>query len=287
MPTVHANGIDIHYLVLGEGKPGTSLVMTHGFAGPSEQWLPELEPLAEKRPVVVYDVRGHGKTSVPQDVESYSMPVFAADLASLLGKIGIERAHIGGVSMGGMVTAQFAVDYPAMCESVLIIDSTCGNTTGESPFARWEERLGQGIGTLAHLVARDGLRNTVLREEEWRKANDPHRDVTPYSLEDDLRRIEMMTVPGYLGAAHAISTRPDLTSGITSITAPTLVMIGEWDDFLPCAQRDHDLIPGSRLVVRERCGHGSRWRAETFVSEIEAFLADVEAGRPVAGERRI
>ena len=46
-------------------------------------------------------------------------------------------------------------------------------------------------------------------------------------------------------------------------------------------------IPGSRLVVRERCGHGSRWRLETFHSEIENFLADVEAGRPVAGERRI
>lgn len=287
MPTAHANGIDIHYLVLGQDKTGTPLVMTHGFAGPSEQWLPELEPLAEKRPVVAYDMRGHGKTSVPPYVESYSMPVFAADLASLLGKIGIERAHIGGVSMGGMVTAQFAVDYPAMCESVLIIDSTCGNATGDAPTAKWEERLRQGIGTLAHLVSKYGLRETVLREEEWRKANDAHRDVTPYCLEDDLRRIEMMTVPGYLGAAHALGTRPDLTSRISSITAPTLVMIGEWDDFLPCAQRDHDLIPGSRLVVRERCGHGSRWRAETFVSEIEAFLADVEAGRSVAGERRM
>lgn len=64
-------------------------------------------------------------------------------------------------------------------------------------------------------------------------------------------------------------------------------MIGEWDDFRPCAERDHGLIPGSRLVVREECAHGSRWRLETFHAEIEAFLADVEAGRPVAGQRRV
>jgi len=51
------------------------------------------------------------------------------------------------------------------------------------------------------------------------------------------------------------------------------------------ALRDHELIPGSRLVVRKRCAHGSRWRLETFLAEIEAFLDDVEAARPVAGER--
>ena len=94
-----------------------------------------------------------------------------------------------------------------------------------------------------------------------------------------------MTPEGHIGAAHAIASRPNLTDRIPKITAPTLVMIGEWDDFLPCALRDHELIPGSRLVVRKECGHGSRWRLKTFLSEIEAFLDDVEASRPVAGER--
>jgi pimeloyl-ACP methyl ester carboxylesterase len=136
-------------------------------------------------------------------------------------------------------------------------------------------------------VGEYGLKESVLREEKWKKANDPHYDVSPYSLEDDLERIKLMTVEGYVGAAHAILTRPDLSGRISEVPAPTLVMIGEWDDFLPCALRDHELIAGSRLVVRERCGHGSRWRAETFVSEIREFLADVDAGRPVAGERRI
>jgi pimeloyl-ACP methyl ester carboxylesterase len=137
------------------------------------------------------------------------------------------------------------------------------------------------------MVQNYGLKDTLLREYEWKKENDPHLDVSPYSLEEDLERIKLVTVEGYVGAAHAIATRPDLTGRMPAITAPTLVMIGEWDDFLPCAERDAGLIPGSRLVVRERCGHGSRWRAETFISEIESFLGDVEEGQTVAGQRRV
>ncbi len=287
MPTANANGIDIHYEVLGEDRPGRPLVLTHGFSSASAFWMPEIEPLAETRPLVIYDVRGHGKTTAPDDPESYSLPTFAADLAALLREIGIERAHVGGLSMGGMITAQFAVDYPDVCESVLLCDTTCGNATDPGPGGDWERRMLEGMSALQHFVSANGLRNTLILEWQYKEANDPHFDVTPYSIEDDFRRIEMMTVRGYLGTASAVAARPDLTERVTSITAPTLVMVGAWDDFLPCAERDHGLIAGSRLVVREECAHGSRWRNETFRSEIEAFLADVEAGRPVAGERRV
>ena len=136
-------------------------------------------------------------------------------------------------------------------------------------------------------MAEHGLEETLRREAEWKKANDPHLAESPYSFEDDMRRIRMMTPEGYIGAAKAIAERPDLTDRIGAIDAPALVMIGEWDDFLPCALRDHELIAGSRLVVRRRCAHGSRWRAETFLSEIESFLDDVEAGRSAAGEREV
>lgn len=293
MPTAYANGIEIWYERIGPDAPGRlPLVLTHGFAGPSRQWRPELLPLAEKRPLVLYDVRGHDRTSVPPDPADYSMPVFAADLAGLLKAIGIERAHIGGVSMGGMVTAQFAVDYPAMCASVLVCDSTCGNAAqpaappGEGEAAsEWEKRLAFGISLLENSVRERGLEETQRRQHEWAKANDQHLDESPYSFDEDFERLKFMTPEGYIGAARAIAARPDITERVGKITAPVLLMIGEWDDFLPCALRDHELISGSRLVVRKNCGHGSRWRLETFLSEIEGFLDDVEGGQPVAGQR--
>ena len=286
MPHVSANGIEIHYELHGEG-PGTPLVLTHGFAAPFEQWKPDVMPLGAARPLLLYDVRGHGETTVPPDPSDYSMPVFAADLDALLDALEIQRAHIAGVSMGGMVTAQFAVDFPDKCASVSIIDSTCGSGADQGPAGDWERRLLEGISTLRHMAKTYGLEETVRREQEWKKANDPHLDVSPYTFEDDYARIAMMTVDGYLGAAKAIAERPDLTARIPSIEAPTLFTIGEWDDFHPCAVRDHSLIPGSRLVVRRNCAHGTRWRVETFRSELESFLADVEAGHDVAGEREV
>ncbi|HVP05996.1 MAG TPA: alpha/beta hydrolase [Dehalococcoidia bacterium] len=286
MPYAKSNGIEIWYELHNQGDQ-VPLVLTHGFAGPSRQWLPELVPLYEQRTLLTYDVRGHDRSSVPPDLDAYSMPAFAADLAGLLKSLGFERAHVGGISMGGMVTAQFAVDYPEMCESVLLCDTTCGSGVDTGPAGDWERRLEEGIGTLAHLVGKHGLEDTVLREWEWGKTNDPHFADSPYTLEGNLYRISLMTVEGYLGAAHAILTRPDLTARIPAITAPTLVMIGAWDNFLPCAVRDAQLIPDSRLVVRERCGHGSLWRAATFVEQIESFLEDAESGAPIAGERRV
>ena len=255
MPFAKVNGIEIFYERLGP-PTGTPLVLTHGFAGPSGHWKPEIESLAGKRPLVLYDVRGHGRTSVPPDPEAYSLP-------------------------------QFAVDYPELCESVLLCDTTCGNGVDAGPAGDWERRMQVGIGTLAHFVRTYGLEETVRREFEYGALNDPHHAESPYPLEGDLRRIKMMTLEGYLGAAQAMVTRPDLTDRIGAITAPALVMIGEWDDFLPCAMRDHALIPGSRLVVRDRCGHGSRWRADTFIAEVESFLADVETGNPIAIERHV
>ncbi|HLA18772.1 MAG TPA: alpha/beta hydrolase [Dehalococcoidia bacterium] len=281
--TVRANGIDIYYELHGP-KNGIPLVMTHGFAGPTDCWRDEPLALSEERPLLLYDVRGHGHTEVPPDLGEYSMPTYAADLAALLEALGIQRAHIGGVSMGGMVAAQFAVDHPQLVESLLLCDTTAGNTTGDDPAGQWEQRIARGLTMLSYIARESGLEETIRREHEYNREHDPRWDIKPNRPEMDYERIRMMTLPGYLGAAKAITGRPDLTPRLHEITAPTLVMIGEWDDFLPCALRDHKLIRGSRLVVRKECAHGSCWRPDTFRRAVSEFLADVEAGRPVAGE---
>lgn len=291
--TLRANGIEIcceaHGEAVSTGGQGSvpPLVMTRGFAGPTDCWRHEALPLATGHTVLLYDVRGHGRTEVPQDASEYSLPIFAADLAALLRGLDIQRAHIGGVSMGGMVAAQFAVDYPQMAESLLLCDTTAGNTSGDDAAGRWEQRLALGITILSQIAREFGLAETVRRQHEWDREHDPHWDDRPNPPDMDYERIKLMTVPGYVGTALAIAQRPDLTARLGEITAPTLVTIGEWDDFLPCARRDHELIGGSRLVVRRECGHGSSWRTETFHQAIAGFLADVETGRPVGGEREI
>jgi pimeloyl-ACP methyl ester carboxylesterase len=281
-----APGIRIYYETRGRGA-ATPLVLAHGFAGSSQQYIPYLLPLAERRPLILWDARGHGRSSIPKDPDAYSIPIFAADLAALLDTLAIEKAHIGGQSLGGMITAQFAVDYPDRCAGVVLADTSCGNGLDRGPAGDWERYVQMGIGTRAENAAKYGLEEAMRLEFEWRRQNDPRFRDSPYTLDDYLNRARHMTSEGYAGAARAIVTRPDLTARIPSLTAPALVMIGEWDGFYPCALRDHALLPNARLVVRRQCAHGFRWRTETWLSELQSFLHDADAGAPIPDKRQV
>ena len=108
---LRANGIDIYYELHGGGS-GSPIVMTHGFAGPTDHWRHEALALAAGRALLLYDVRGHGRTEVPQDPSQYSMRLFAADLAALLRELGVQQAHLRGVSLGGIIPPPFSPPYP-------------------------------------------------------------------------------------------------------------------------------------------------------------------------------
>ena len=286
MPHVRANGLDIYYEMHGNAA-AAPLVMSHGYGGTSQQWLPHLLPLTAKRPLIVYDTRGHGQTTVPEDDAAYSLAAFTADLAALLDALGVEKAHIGGQSLGGFITARFAVEHPARCASVLLCDTSAGNGADAGAAGDWERFVQMAIGRRADNVRELGMEEAMRREYFYRKENDPEFRGTPYTLEDYLRRARTTQAAAYAATGQAIVEREDLTARLGVITVPTLVMVGDRDGFAPCGRRDHALIPGSRLVVRRDCGHGFKWRMETWLAEVEAFLSDVEAGRPVAGEREV
>ena len=120
MSTVTANGIDIYYELWGEGPP---LVMAHGFCGCTDEWRALVLPLAKRRCLLLYDVRGHGRSSAPEDPALYSMPILAADQAALMRALGIERAHVGGLSMGGWIAWSFALAYPEAVAGLILSDA--------------------------------------------------------------------------------------------------------------------------------------------------------------------
>ena len=154
MPTIHANGIDIWYELQGAGP---ALALNHGWLGPTDGWPPNVYDLRRGTRLLVYDVRGHGKTTAPEDADAYSMPQYTADLRALLDALDIERAHIAGVSQGGMIAAQFAVDYPERTRSLIVCDSTCGNGLDEGPGGAWERTLSSGFEAMEHIAVQDGL----------------------------------------------------------------------------------------------------------------------------------
>jgi len=285
----HVNGIDIWYE--RSGRVGPTLVLTHGFAGPTPGWPPIIDEFRRRFDLVLYDVRAHGNTAVPNDPSTVTMPQFAADLAALMDTLGIDRTHVGGVSMGGMISAQFACDYPHRVRSLLLCDTTAGNGQGPDEAANQAERsLVNAFEQMAHIAEKYGMEELTEREDRYRHEQDPYAHLQIFTLEEQDRRnrrnkIDFMTRAGYLAASRALRERSDLTSRTPSIAAPTLVSCGEWDMFYPCAVRDHRLIANSRLVTIRGAAHATPdYQPQLWLRAVSDFITDVEAGRDVRGE---
>jgi pimeloyl-ACP methyl ester carboxylesterase len=286
MPTVRANDIDIYYELHGSARAGQPpLVLAHGFSGSTEEWRQLVLPLAARRQLLLYDVRGHHLTTAPEDPAEYSMPTFAADQRALMLALGIERAHIGGLSMGGMIATQFVLDYPEMVVSFLLCDSSAGNGGSESEAGRWEHVVTRFFLLMDDVATKYGLAELGERQLQWNRTWVPHWDEIPESDDVTRERMRRITLHGFLGASRAIRERPDLVDRLPEIKAPALVIVGEWDSFLPCSRLAYETMKSARFVLVRRAGHGTpTWRPQAFERAVSEFLDAVEAGRPVAGE---
>jgi pimeloyl-ACP methyl ester carboxylesterase len=192
--------------------------------------------------------------------------------------------------MGGMISAQFACDYPQKVHSLLLCDTTAGNAQGPDEAANQAERsLISAFEQMAHVAETYGLEGLAERENRYRHESDQYAHLQIFTLEgqdERNRRIkEHMTLAGYLAVNRALRERPDLTSRTPSIAAPTLISCGEWDLFYPCAVRDHRLIANSRLITIRGAAHATPdYQPQLWLRAVTDFIADVEAGRDVRGE---
>ena len=118
MPIENVNGIKIYYEITGEGE---CLLLIHGLGSSTRDWEEQVPFFSQKFKVISIDLRGHGKTDKPKG--PYSMEMFAKDIADLLNKLGINSTHILGISLGGGIAFQFAVDYPEMVNSLIIVNA--------------------------------------------------------------------------------------------------------------------------------------------------------------------
>lgn len=291
MPHTRVNGIDLWYE--RSGGDGTTLVLTHGFAAPTPCWPPVIDEFRRRFDLVLYDVRAHGRSPIG-DASDVSLPGFAADLAGLLDALGIEQAHVGGVSMGGMIAAQFACDFPHRLRSLALCDTTAGNGAGPNREANDVEAYAvDAFERMARIVEKHGMEELVRRENRYRHELDPYAHLQSLSLDEQdeknrRSKLDHMTPDGYLAANAALRRRPDLTSRTPAIAVPTLVSCGEWDRFHVCALRDHGLIPRSRLVTIRRAAHATPdYQPELWKRALFDFIDDVEAGGETAGESEL
>jgi len=118
MPKIMVRDIQLYYEESGSGQP---LVFIHGLGSSTRDWQLQIEAFSKDYRVIAFDVRGHGQSDKPPG--PYSVKQFAEDTAALFDTLGIEPAHIVGVSMGGMIAFQLAVSHPACVATITIVNS--------------------------------------------------------------------------------------------------------------------------------------------------------------------
>jgi 3-oxoadipate enol-lactonase len=118
MATLNLNDIVIYYEIHGAGDP---VVFIHGLGSSTRDWEYQIDEFSQDFQVVVFDVRGHGKST--KHPGPYSIPTFARDTSEVIKKLDIGPTHVVGISMGGMIGLQLAVDYPNLVRSLVVVNS--------------------------------------------------------------------------------------------------------------------------------------------------------------------
>ncbi|MGC9335676.1 MAG: alpha/beta fold hydrolase [Anaerolineae bacterium] len=118
MPIMQIRDVELHYQITGQGDP---LLFIHGLGSSARDWQYQIEPFSRSYRVVALDVRGHGQSSKPPG--PYSIPLFAADTAELIRALQPVPTHVVGISMGGMIGLQLAVDAPDLVRSLVVVNA--------------------------------------------------------------------------------------------------------------------------------------------------------------------
>ena len=253
MAQVALNGIEIDYEVTGTGP---AVLLSHGYSATRRMWDDQHRALADRYRVISWSMRGHGATESPADPARYSAALTIADMHALLTHLGVERAVIGGLSLGGYVSLGFALEHPAMTRALVICDSGPGYRNAEAREA-WNARARERA---AALEAR-GL-EALGRSREVAESARLHR-----------------SAQGLAHAARGMLAQEGsrVIDGLAGIAVPTLIIVGDQDQpFLAPCEYMAKKIPGARLEVIRGAGHSSNLdQPETFNRILRDFLDDL------------
>ena len=251
MAYLDRNGTPIYYQLSGGQDGNLPVLLSHGFAASSQMWQPNIGALAAARPVISWDLRGHGRSGSPDDPAAYSQEASVADMAAVLDACGISRVVAAGLSLGGYLSLAFCLACPQRVAGLVLCDTGPGFRRDEAR-QQWNDRAVAQAGRLQ----RDGLA-ALGRSPETRDAG--HRSAV-----------------GLAHAARGMLTQRDgsVIGSLPSITVPALVLVGARDQpFLAAAEYMAAKIPGAVHAVIPDAGHACNIdQPDLFNQQVLTFL---------------
>ena len=262
MPTVQLLGeISLNVAERGQGTP---LVLVHGFPLDHTMWQGQLDALAGKFRVLAPDLRGFGKSSVTPGTAS--MAQFADDLAEMLDKLAIpEPVVLCGLSMGGYVAWQFALRHRQRLAKLILCDTRAIADSSEAAAGRLKT---------AEQVLQEGSK--VVADGMLPKLFAPQTQQHQPAIVEATKQVMLHTAPeGIAAALRGMAERPDVTSRLSEIDVPTLVICGEHDAIVkPTEMREIAAkLPQAKYVEIKDAGHMAPLEQPAAANAaIQAFL---------------
>jgi pimeloyl-ACP methyl ester carboxylesterase len=264
---VDVPGARVRYVRRGTGPP---VVLLHGFASSLYTWKDVLPALAASHDVVAIDLPGFGGSSIPRPLQGASYP---GVVLAVMDHLGIRRASLVGNSLGGSVAVGVAGEHPERVDRLVLIDSAGFNfAAADRP---WILRLVAAPGVAAlteRLPVRRRLVAAGLRQVFFQDALVTGERIDEYAA-------PMLRPGATRAAAELLATPgpPDFAALMARVRAPTLVVWGREDTWIPVAhaRRFTDAIPGATAVVLDACGHVPQEEKPAEVAAVlRRFLAD-------------
>jgi pimeloyl-ACP methyl ester carboxylesterase len=265
MPIVEVHGRPIAYRREGAGP---ALVLLHGFLFDSRAWRPQLEDLDRDYTVIAWDAPGAGRS--PDPPEGFTIGDWADALTGFLDAIGVARAHVCGLSWGGILAQELYRRHPDRVSALILADTYAG-WKGSLPAVTVEERLA------------GCLRDSLLPPTELVAKYLPgmHSSTAPPEVRDEMAAIMAGFHPvGFRMMATALATS-DTRGLLPTIAVPTLLVWGDADARSPMSVADQlrQAIAGSDLVVLPGVGHVSNLEDPPgFDAAVRGFLASLASG---------
>jgi 3-oxoadipate enol-lactonase len=257
MPMLEACDVRLHYQQSGAAG-GPVLVLSNSLGSNLHMWDKVLASLEMSFSILRYDARGHGESSVPPP--PYSIEQLGSDLLLLMDHLSIDRAHLCGLSLGGLVSQWLGIHAPERFERLIFANTAARIGTRDG----WEQRIA--------MVQSSGMDVLALQTvERW--ITPGYRGRYPAEM-DTIRQMLAATSPaGYCGCCAALRDT-DLRGQIAAIEAPCLVITGTHDPATPPSdgRAIHSALRNSGYVEFDSA-HLSAWeKAEEFAGAVLAFL---------------
>src|SRR5262245_14300234 len=275
MPHVTVDGVRLHYDEAGAGAP---LVFVHEFAGDARSWHLQMRFFARRYRCIAFNARGYPPSDVPDDPAAYSQQRAVDDIVGVLDHLGIARAHVCGLSMGGYATLLFGIKYPERALSLVVAGCGYGSVvTGREAIRKDSELVARcfeadGMAAVAEFYSRGPTRVQFIDKDPqgWQEFHDQFAGSSARGHALTLRGVQM-TRPSVL----------DLGDRMARLEVPTLVVTGDED--APCLEPALFMkrrIPASGLVVIPKAGHTINLEEpDAFNRAVLDFLTAVDGGR--------